>query len=53
MFMINQMIVASSIYWNFGIGKAIGEVDSDAEGMATIESLADNMAWLLEKIGQA
>ncbi|MDD2716500.1 MAG: flavodoxin family protein [Candidatus Wallbacteria bacterium] len=49
-FFINEMIVPGSSYWNLGIGRAIGEVEKDEEGMKTMENLGLNMAWLLKKI---
>jgi multimeric flavodoxin WrbA len=49
-FTISQMIIPGSSYWNMGIGRAIGEVEKDAEGMATMKILGENMAWLLSKI---
>ncbi len=49
-FLIGQMIVPGSSYWNIGIGYAIGEAQDDAEGMATMTGLGKNMAWLLKKL---
>jgi len=49
-FMISQMIVPGSSYWNIGIGRAIGEVEQDEEGLQTMRTLGRNMAWLLKKI---
>ncbi len=49
-FFIGQMIVPGSIYWNFGIGKDPGEVMNDDEGVRTMKTLGQNMAWLLKKI---
>ncbi len=49
-FLISQMIVPGSIYWNMGIGRAIGEVEQDEEGLKTMQTLGQNMAWLLKKI---
>ncbi len=49
-FLIGQMIVPGSCYWNMGIGLNPGEVTDDAEGIRTMELLGDNMAWLLKKI---
>ncbi len=49
-FLINQMIVPGSSYWNIGIGNKKGEIEKDEEGMKIIEDLAKNMAWLLKKI---
>lgn len=49
-FFISQMVVPGSNYWNVGVGRQIGEVDSDEEGMETMQRLGENMAWLLKKI---
>jgi multimeric flavodoxin WrbA len=49
-FLISQMIVPGSCYWNVGIGRAIGEVEQDKEGLDTMRILGENMAWLLKKI---
>lgn len=49
-FMIGQMVVASSSYWNVGIGRESGAVLNDEEGMKTMKDLGKNMAWLLKKI---
>jgi multimeric flavodoxin WrbA len=49
-FFINQMIVPGSSYWNIGIGRDIGEVEGDAEGVQTMKTLGQNMAWLLKKL---
>ncbi len=49
-FLIGQMIVVGSSYWNIGIGREKGEVANDEEGMNTMKVLGQNMAWALEKI---
>ncbi|MCC6857548.1 MAG: flavodoxin family protein [Bryobacterales bacterium] len=49
-FFISGMIVPGSSYWNVGIGRNIGEVEQDAEGLETMRNLGRNMAWLLNKI---
>lgn len=49
-FLINQMIIPGSSYWNMGIGRNPGEVKNDAEGIQTMKTLGQNMAWLLKKI---
>ena len=49
-FTLLQMIVPGSIYWNLGLGRAVGEVSDDEEGLQTMKSLGENMAWLLSKI---
>jgi len=49
-FLINQMIVPGSSYWNIGIGLNKGDVEKDEEGIETMDYLGINMAWLLKKI---
>ncbi len=49
-FLVENMMVVGSSYWNLGIGRDIGEVESDDEGMRTMEDLGKNMAWLLKKV---
>ncbi|WP_135612836.1 flavodoxin family protein [Methanococcoides sp. AM1] len=49
-FTISEMIIPGSSYWNVGIGLTPGDVESDGEGMQTMETLGKNMAWLMEKI---
>lgn len=49
-FLINDMIVPGSSYWNVGIGREKGEVEEDAEGMRTMDRLGENMAWLLKRL---
>jgi multimeric flavodoxin WrbA len=47
-FLIEEMIVPGSCYWNTGIGFGKGEVYSDKEGLHTLKILGQNMAWLLK-----
>lgn len=49
-FLISEMIVPGSSYWNVAIGRDIGEVEHDAEGIQTMHTLGKNMAWLLRKL---
>ena len=49
-FLINQMIIPGSNYWNMGIGRDKGEVEKDEEGIGTMKVLGENMAWLLKKL---
>jgi multimeric flavodoxin WrbA len=49
-FLISQMIVPGSSYWNMGMGRDAGEVANDDEGMRTMQVLGENMAWLLKKV---
>ena len=49
-FLINEMVIAGSTYWNLGIGGKIGDVENDQEGLRTMERLGENMAWLLQRL---
>ena len=49
-FLITEMIIPGSSYWNIGYGREIGEVENDAEGIRTMQTLGRNMAWLLKKL---
>jgi len=49
-FLINEMIIPGSSYWNIGIGREKGEVTSDDEGLQTMRTLGENMAWLLKRL---
>jgi multimeric flavodoxin WrbA len=48
LFLISEMIVPGSNYWNMAIGRNPGEVLNDAEGIQTMKTLGINMAWLLK-----
>ena len=50
MFEMMNMPVVTSQYWNIAYGRDPGEAAQDSEGMQTMRTLADNMAWLLKKI---
>ena len=49
-FLIGQMIVVGSTYWNLAIGMNAGEVRNDQEGCNTMKSLGENIGWLLNKL---
>lgn len=49
-FTIGQMIIPGSSYWNIGVGRNIGDVEQDEEGIKTMRDLGENMAWLLKRI---
>ena len=51
MFEMMNMPVVTSQYWNIAYGAGKGEAKLDKEGMQTMRTLGNNMAWLLEKIG--
>ena len=54
-FTINNMPVVPSQYWNQVHGNTPQEVRQDAEGLQTMRTLGENMAWLLTciKAGKA
>lgn len=48
--LITGMIVPGSTYWNFGVGRNVGEVEADTEGLANMTDLGQNIVWLLQKL---
>jgi multimeric flavodoxin WrbA len=49
-FLINQMIVPGSSYWNIGMANKKNSIDQDEEALKTMDDLGRNMAWLLKKL---
>ena len=49
-FLINEMIVPGSSYWNVAYGLMPGDALDDEEGMDTMCDLGANMGWLMRKI---
>ena len=49
-FEMMNMPVVTSQYWNIAYGREPGQAALDVEGMQTMRTMADNMAWLLKKI---
>ena len=49
-FGVSEMVIAGSNYWNQGVGRNIGEVLEDEDGIATARLLAQNMANLIKKL---
>ena len=45
-----NMPVVTSQYWNIVYGREEGQAALDTEGMQTMRTMANNMAWLLKKI---
>ena len=48
-FLINDMIIPGSTYWNMSLARDLDEFAKDAEGVRTMERLGENIVWLLEK----
>lgn len=49
-FLIKEMIIPGSTYWNMSLARAPGDFDNDEEGVRTMKTLGENMAWLLKKL---
>lgn len=49
-FLISEMIIPGSTYWNVAYGRDKGDVELDAEGERTMRTLGHNMAWLLRRL---
>jgi hypothetical protein len=48
-FQMCNMPIVTSQYWNIVFGREPGQAALDTEGMQTMRTLANNMAWLLKK----
>lgn len=46
MYLMSQMIVPGSIYWNIGRGLDKKDVENDPEGIENMKSLAETIDWL-------
>ena len=51
MFLICDMIVPGSSYWNMSLSRDIGDYGKDDEGIKTMRRLGENIVWLLGLIG--
>ena len=52
-FTMTNMPVVSSQYWNMVYGQTPGQVQLDAEGMQTMRTLGQNMAWMMKRLNVA
>lgn len=50
LFQISGMIMPGSSYWTMGYGLQPREALSDQEGVATMQALGENIAWLMQKL---
>lgn len=46
-FGINEMPIATSIYWNLGVARKPGDLEKDEEGVSTFQQLAKNIVKLI------
>lgn len=51
-FLNHEMFVVGSTYWNMAYGQMPGDVEKDTEGLANMENLGKNMAWLLKELNR-
>ena len=49
-FLINDMIVPGSSYWNMSLSLNPQDYEKDQEGINTMKRLGENIVWLLNKI---
>jgi multimeric flavodoxin WrbA len=50
MFLMSQMIVPGSTYWNFGVGREKGEVEQDKEALTNMQDLGETISWLVKSL---
>ena len=51
-YLSNDMIVPGSTYWNIVFGQTPGQALQDEEGMQTVRRFTENVAFLINKIGE-
>lgn len=49
-FLNKEMILVGSSYWNIAYGRLPGDAMKDAEGVANMKNLGQNIAWLLDRL---
>ena len=49
-FLISEMIIVGSTYWNVSVGRDPGDCEKDTEGIKTMTNLGKNMSWLIKKL---
>ena len=45
------MYTPGATYWPIAYGLKPGDAGGDAKGLKTMQDLAQNMAWLMKKLG--
>lgn len=50
-YLVNEMFIPSSHYWNIGVGVQKGDVENDEKGKSYIGRFAQNLAWAMKKLG--
>ncbi len=49
-YLVNEMIIPSSNYWNIGTAVNKGDILNDKKGVSYIKKFAENFSWLMGKI---
>jgi multimeric flavodoxin WrbA len=49
-FNIMGMVQVGSSYWNILFGREKGDIETDREGIQTLENYSENLLWLLKKL---
>jgi len=49
-FLISDMVMVGSSYWNMSLCRELGTYEKDEEGIATMNRLGENIVWLLDKL---
>jgi multimeric flavodoxin WrbA len=50
LFLVSEMIVPGSVYWNLSVARDKGDFEKDEEGVRTMDVLAENISWLVKKL---
>lgn len=49
-YLVNEMIIPSSTYWNIGIGVHKGDIEKDEKAKSYIIRFAQNLAWIIKSL---
>lgn len=49
-YLVNEMVIPSSTYWNIGIGVHKGDIEKDEKAKSYIIRFAQNLAWIIERL---
>jgi len=52
-YLVNDMIMPGSSYWNIGVGTYKGDIERDEKGKSYIIRFGQNLAWLMKKTGRS
>lgn len=50
LYLVNEMIMPSSTYWNIGMGVNKGDIEKDQKAKSYIIRFAENLAWLMKSL---